>query len=68
MDRKLDSWVAARNLIDKYGEAAAYHHAHERVQMLQGSGKTDAAAIWRLVERAILDLSGGTAKVPPRDA
>ncbi|MCG8360184.1 MAG: hypothetical protein MI920_31860 [Kiloniellales bacterium] len=58
MDRKLDSWVAARNLIDKYGETAAYDHAHKRAQVLQGKGQGDEAAIWRLVEAAILDLIG----------
>lgn len=62
MDRKLDSWVAARNLIDKYGETAAYDHAHKRAHIMQGSGARDAADIWRLVERAILDLSRGPAR------
>ena len=62
MDRKLDSWVAARDLIDRFGESAAYDHARRRARTMQGKGAPDTAAIWRLVERAILDLSRGPAR------
>jgi len=61
MDRRLDSWVAASNLIDKHGEAAVVQ-AERRVRSLINSGDRDGAAIWRLVARAIDDLLGTPAE------
>ena len=58
MDRKLETWVAAENLIAKHGETAAAQAAR-RARQLAVEGKNDEAAIWAMVHRAIEDIQSG---------
>lgn len=58
MDRKLETWVAAENLIAKHGETAAAQAAR-RARQLAAEGKADEAAIWTMVHRAIEDIQSG---------
>ncbi len=59
MDRKLDGWVAARALIDKFGRSATAE-AKRRARLHRAAGRAEAAEIWQLVQKAIQDLQGLT--------
>ena len=55
MDGKVESWVAARKLIEKHG-AAAYDCALRHEIRSEAEGRDDLATIWRMVKDAILEV------------
>ena len=53
----LDIYRAAKLVMDKHGQDAAFHAA-QRADALLDAGDTEAAATWRRIVKAIHELTG----------
>lgn len=57
-DRKAQIEAAARNLMERFGDAAA-REAERRIGELESFGDADALAFWRAVRDAVLQDGAG---------